>query len=129
MAHTDTVRDVATFALRKCRVVALHDEPAAHELTDAIGELRDLLALWRIGGIDIASGASFEPSDTLAVTDEQLLAVKYNLTLILAGKYGSQADAVTVAMADLAKRHVLDTLTRFDNMSYEHGAPGMAVRN
>ena len=92
-----TVRDVCLFALRK--VAGIGDEPDADEMADAIERLSDMVALWSGQGAALGLDLPLAEADVLNVSDAHILALKYNLQVLLADLYDMELSPVTVAYA------------------------------
>lgn len=92
-----TVRDVCLFALRK--ISGVSDDPEADELADAVERLSDLVALWSAQGAPLGLDLPLAEASVLNISDAHVLALKYNLQVVLAELYGVELSPVAVAYA------------------------------
>lgn len=84
-----TALDVIKWALRKTKVLASGEAPSAQETADALEALNDMLAGWRINGIDIAHVA-LASGDAIDVPNDHLEAIKSNLAVRIGEEFGGE---------------------------------------
>jgi hypothetical protein len=105
---TYTARDVCNFALRK--ITGNGNDPEASEAEDALERLNDMLALWRIDGLDVGVPAPLALGDTLTIPDQYVSAVKFNLRIACHDAYDAPITAYDARMAEDGKRLVANQL-------------------
>lgn len=118
-AFTYTARDVVNFALRK--VVGNGNDPESTEADDALERLNDMLADWRMDGCDIGVPAPLALGTTLAIPDEYVSALKFNLRIACHDHYDAPITAYDADRADRGKRNIINRLTRFGDLSSPFG--------
>lgn len=116
--HNTTARDVCDFALRK--IVGNGETADATELSDALERLNDMIALWRIDGLDIGIAAVLASADQIDIPDPYVAALKYNLRLAVHDHYSAALSPLDVALADDSKRLVRNSLFKVAQL----GMPG-----
>lgn len=102
-----TAQDVVAFALRK--ITGMGETPDADQASDALERLNDMLAMWRIDGADMGLPV-LALSSTLAVPDEFIPAIKFNLRVNCHSAYGDDISPFDFQMADASKRLVVNRL-------------------
>lgn len=108
VGFTYTARDVCNFALRK--VVGNGNDPEASEADDALERLNDMLAMWRIDGLDVGVAEVMTLGDTLAIPDEYISALKFNLRIACHDHYDAPITPHDAEMADRSKRLIANRL-------------------
>ena len=102
IALANTVQDICAFALRKITGLGADADDAA--LEDMRERLDDMLAMWRMDGMDVGAVSPLALSDTLKVPDEFIAAIKHNLILSGLDLYpGYDPSPVTVELAAMGK--------------------------
>jgi hypothetical protein len=114
-----TALDCITAAMRKLRILPSGGTPSAAETEDCLAALNDMLAAWRISGIDLAQ-PELASSDVIDVPDNHIEAIKANLAVRIAEDFGAQigpalASAATGSRAALAGYHFSITDLTDDN--------------
>ncbi len=113
----DTVQDVCTFAMRK--IAGMGESAEADEMEVALELLNDMLAEWRIDGLDIGTSGVLALSDVLTIPDEYLSAVKYSLTVLIAEEFDRELSQTVVSKAERGKVLLANRLIAFDGLSFE----------
>src|SRR3990167_6326062 len=106
-----TARDICAFALRK--IVGIGEDPDADQLADALERLNDMLAEWRIDGLDVGLTDDLVASDEVSLTDGYLSAVKFNLRVRVAENYNAELTATEINAAERGRMLVANTLLSF----------------
>lgn len=114
-----TANDICGFALRK--VTGNGATPTADELADALERLNMMIALWRIQGLDIGVTAELVASDTLAIPDAFVTALKLCLRKDLHDFYGVPLGALEVQQAMEAQAAVLAKTLQFHDLTFDRG--------
>lgn len=112
-----TARDICAFALRK--IVGIGEDPDADQLADALERLNDMLAEWRIDGLDVGLTDDLVASDEVSLTDGYLSAVKFNLRVRVAENYNAELTATEINAAERGRMLVANTLLSFDDQTFE----------
>lgn len=118
-AYTHTARDICSAALRK--IVGLGRTPRAAELEYALESLNDMLAAWRLEGIDCGIAGQLAAYDALTVPEEYLAAIKHGLTVWLADQFGRELTPGLVMLARETKRALLVARFTFAPLTFEAG--------
>ncbi len=113
----NTAHDVCAFALSK--IFGIGEEPDADSAVKALEILNDMLAEWRMDGMDIGAPAVLALTDTLAIRDEFLAPLKYNLTVRVAEDYGREISAIVASNAERGKMLIANRLLAFSPLSFE----------
>jgi hypothetical protein len=100
-------------------VIDARDSPAAEESADALVALNDLLRRWEADGLALGWTDCTAVTDTLAVPNEALRAVAYNLAVDLAPEYGKQPSQLVLTTAyqllgDLLRDRLVEMPMAFD---------------
>lgn len=114
----ETGSSICAFALRK--VSGIGETADAAEFEDALERLNDMLAMWRIDGLDIGVSLPLTASATLAIPDEYISAIKWNLTVNIAPLYEATLDAVTMGNAEQYRRLVANRLLNLGDLKISH---------
>lgn len=101
----DTALDVITSAMRKLRILGAGAVPTSSETEDGLEALNDMLASWRINGVDLAL-TELQSTDPIDVPDDHLEAIKLNLAARIADEYGAQLTPL-LAMDAMASKAAL----------------------
>lgn len=96
-----TARDICYFALRK--LCGLGVDPTAEEANDALERLNDMLAMWRIDGLDLGLPV-LALGTVLDCPDEFIAPIKFNLRIACHSALGEEVDAYDLTMAQDGKR-------------------------
>lgn len=116
-AFTTTARDVVNFALR--RIVGVRRSASSTEAADALERLNDMLAMWRIDGLDVGLSLPLMLETELVMPDEFLQAIKYNLAVAVHEQYSSEAiPPFTFRMAEEGKRLVANRLFKVSDLAF-----------
>lgn len=116
-AFTTTARDVVNFALR--RIVGVRRSASSTEAADALERLNDMLAMWRIDGLDVGLSLPLTLGTELVMPDEFLQAIKYNLAVAVHEQYSSEAiPPFTFRMAEEGKRLIGNRLLKISNLGF-----------
>lgn len=107
-AFSTTVRDAASFALRK--IVGVGSTPDAAELADAVELFNGMIATWRIDGMDIGVAGTLVASDTIDVPDEFILPIKFCLRKLCHSTYEAPLSATDEMMAMQGERLIANLL-------------------
>lgn len=107
-AFSTTAADVVAFALRK--VAGIGENADADEASDALERLNDMIAMWRIDGIDLGLPLPLLSATVLYLDDAYVLGLKYNLIIALADLYDFQPSPFVVRMADESKDRIRTAL-------------------
>lgn len=105
--RSKTARDVCDFAMRK--VVGNGESMDAEELADTLERLNDMIALWRIDGLDIGVG-TLVANDALDIPDEYVTALKFNLRVSCHDHYEQPVTPYDANMAEMSMRLVANRL-------------------
>lgn len=108
----DTARDVCAFALRK--ITGIGEEADAAELVMALEILNDMVAEWRLDGMDIGVPGRLSDTDTLLIDDGFLSAVKYCLTIRVAEEFDRPLTPTVVEAARAGLRRIKAALVSED---------------
>lgn len=119
-----TARDIVEFALRK--VVGNGNTAEADEAEDALERLNDMLAMWRIDGLDIGIAGPLALGTTIAVRDEFIPAVKFNLRVACHSHYDVPVDAYDASMAESTKRLIGSVLLNLSDLTIARSLSGNA---
>ncbi len=95
----DTAQDIVTFAYRRAKVIPQDEEPEAHEQERGLEELTAMLSAWAASGADIGHPLPIDNASVFSIPNEYLQAVRYNLTLAIADRFGSEITPLTAQMA------------------------------
>lgn len=114
--YSNTVRDVCEFALRK--VTGIGNDLDAAELEVAVEILNDMLALWRIDGLDVGIKGELASTDTLSLPESYLLPIKYNLAVLLAEEFGRELTQTLAATAVDSKRLLSNALFEVADLGF-----------
>lgn len=90
---------VITLALRDINVLAQSEPPAAEQADEALQTLNQMMAAWQSDGIDLQYFEQTNVTDDLPVAAGDVLAVRYNLALLLAPSYQTEAPPTIIAAA------------------------------
>lgn len=112
-----TARDICAFALRK--ITGTGEEPDADQLAQALEVLNDMLAEWRIDGLDVGAPAPLVAADTLTIRDEFVSAIKFNLRVRTSEHYNAELTAVEVGAAERGRQLVANALLSFTPLAFE----------
>lgn len=104
--RTTTVRDVVSFALMK--VTGDGEDPSADQEATGISILSELLALYRLTGVDLGISGALTASDTLSIPDDLLAALKWVLRGHLYAHYGADMSQFDMKMADGGERALVN---------------------
>lgn len=113
----NTVYDVCAFALRK--ITGIGETADADELDLAVELLNDMLAEWRIDGLDVGIAKLLASTDDFTVRDEFIAPIKNNLTVRLAEEFDRPLTPVLVANAERGRRLIENALISFAAQSFE----------
>ena len=113
----NTVYDVCAFALRK--IAGIGETADADELSVAVEYLNDMLAEWRIDGLDVGIAKLLASTDDFTVRDEFIAPIKNNLTVRLAEEFDRPLTPVLVANAERGRRLIENALISFAAQSFE----------
>lgn len=113
----NTVYDVCAFALRK--IAGIGATADADELSVAVEYLNDMLAEWRIDGLDVGIAKLLASTDDFTVRDEFIAPIKNNLTVRLAEEFDRPLTPVLVANAERGRRLIENALISFAAQSFE----------
>lgn len=94
-----TALELIKRSLRILGVIQTGEELSADESADGLQVLNQMLHAWELDGIKLAH-VDLDTSDTVAVTDDHLQPIAYNLALLLAPEYDVTPSNVVVAFAD-----------------------------
>lgn len=113
-ASAVTANDIVAFALRK---VTGGDDPEADQAEDARERLADMLEQWRMSGADVGAPRPLELTSVIYCPEGFISAIKNNLAVQVADRYGVELSPVTVqnARAGLA-------LIKYNNLPDERPA-------
>lgn len=114
---TNTARDVCISALRK--LVGIDDTPTGKELEFALECLNDMLASWRLEGIDCGISGQLADPDTLSLPETYLAAIKLNLSIWLADQFDRELTPSLVALAGDTKRALLVDSVKLDELRFD----------
>lgn len=117
-AFAQTPADLIRFAYLKIRGDG--EDPTAEQSEVGLEMLNMMVAQWRIEGLDIGLSGLLAADTALAIRDEYILGLKYNLKLMVLDHYNSPATPLDAALAEQSKRMALNTLTAFGNLEYPH---------
>lgn len=116
-AFSTTAREVVNFAMR--RIVGIRGTPSSTEADDALERLNDMLALWRIDGLDVGLALPLTLDSELALPDEYTMALKYNLAVALHEQYTIEAvPPLMFRMAEDSKRLVANRLFSVPDLQF-----------
>lgn len=110
-----TARDICLFALRPITGVA--DEPEADELADALEQFNDMVAEWRIDGLDVGIPGTLAEGATIDIADEYISALKFNLRVRVCDFYGMPIRQTDFAAAERGKMLVGNRLISFTDLT------------
>lgn len=116
-AAANTANDICAFALRK--IAGIGEDADAAELVVALELLNDMIAEWRMDGMDLGTPAPLAADDSLTMPDEFLSAVKYNLTVLVAEELGRELSPTVVNKAERGKMLVSNRLFAFADLGFE----------
>lgn len=116
-AAGDTARDVVNFALRK--ITGFEDEPEAAEFEATLELLNDMLAEWRIDGLDVGLSGRLAAATVLTVRDEFLSAIKYNLAIRAAEDFGREISPIVAYAAERGRTLVANVLLSMADVQFE----------
>lgn len=116
-AAANTVGDVIAFALRP--IVGMGESADAAESDQALEALNDMVAEWRIDGLDIGVAAPLTTDIELSVSDSFLSALKFNLRVRVADEYGYQLPAATIETAQRSKMLAANALFTPADLTFE----------
>lgn len=111
------MRDVCNSALRK--VVGIRRTPTAIEMEFAVETLNDMLASWRLEGLDVGLAGELEAADTLTLPESYFHAIKLAMQVELADQFDRPLTAALVTSALNAKRALLNSLTEWNDLGFE----------
>jgi hypothetical protein len=114
-AFANTVRDVASFALRK--ILGLSETADADQLDDAVELFNGMIATWRINGMDVGIAGVLTASDTVDVPDEFIQPIKYCLRKLCHSTYDAPLNPVDAMMAEQGERLISNTLFALTDLS------------
>jgi len=121
---TTTARDVVYFAMRK--ITGNGNDPEASEADDALERLNDMVALWRIDGLDFGLPVPLSLGDTLSLPDEYLAALKFNLRVSCHDHYDAPITQYDGMMAAETKRLIANRLFAPADLSIPNTIQGLA---
>lgn len=113
----NTASDVCNFALRK--IVGNNASASASELEDALERLNDMIAMWRIQSLDIGITKKLVASDTLAIPDAFIMALKFCLRLDLHEFYDVPLSALDSRQALEAQAAVLAKTIQMQDLTFD----------
>lgn len=116
---TTTARDIVNFALRK--IVGNGNSADSSEADDALERLNDMIASWRLTGCDIGLTVPLALGDTVAVPDEFIAALKFNLRVSCHDHYDAPITALDAEMATMTRRAIVNRLLRFGDLKGPFG--------
>lgn len=94
-----TPNDAIHRALRLLGVVAVEETPSASEINQALASFNDMLAQWRLGGIDMGVD-SLNLNEDIPVPADHNRAFPFNLAMELANEYGIEPQQASVQIAN-----------------------------
>lgn len=112
-----TAQDLCGFALEK--IAGIGVTPDASESATALKRLNDMLALWRIDGLDVGVAAVLVLSDTVDIPDEYVAAIKWNLRLLCHEHFGVPLGDFDMMMAERAKTLVANRLLSLGDLTFD----------
>ena len=110
-----TARDVVNFALRK--IVGNGIDPDFTEADDALERLNDMIAFWRIDGLDIGIPDPLALGDILKIPDEYVTALKFNLRVSCHDHYGAEITGFDLNAAETGKSRIANVLLALGDLS------------
>lgn len=122
-----TARDIVTRAMRKRRIIPVGVTPEASEMSDGVDDLNDMLAAWRINGIDIGH-VTLVAADTLDVPDDHILTIVLSLAERM-GDYGGQMDPADILLAEQGRRALQAQYFHIDTLSCEGAQSGLLMND
>jgi hypothetical protein len=111
---TYTARDVVAFAMRK--IVGNGNDAEAPEADDALERLNDMVAMWRIDGLDLGLPV-LALGDILKLPDEYVSALKFNLRIACHDHYDAPITALDAESAIMGKRLIGNRLLQFNDLT------------
>ncbi len=114
-AFSYTANDLCSYALRK--VVGTGESLSAEQLTDCLERLNDMVAAWRMDGLDIGLTLPILSATVIKTRDEFISGLKANLLLDVYPLYGSEASPFEVVRADEQKRLIRATLFQISDLA------------
>lgn len=115
----NTVRDVVTFALRK--IVGNGEAAEAEEAEAALEWLNGMILDWRLAGVDVGVSKTLELSDTLAIPDAFVSALKWNLRALMHAEYDVALSGADAMAATSTKRAVTNAVLDLQPLGFEAG--------
>lgn len=94
-----TALKIITRAAQLIGLVESGESLEASEVSDGLDSLNQMLHAWADQGIDLEH-ADLAQGDTLAVQDNHLAAIRYNLAIEMAAEYNRPIPAVVAMKAD-----------------------------
>lgn len=102
-----TYNDIITRSMRLIGALLETETPSAEQGADALRQLNSMVAFWESDGVKIGYFPGAQPSDTLSLSPEYLLALEYNLAALLTASYERQVPPVVAMMATEAYSRLL----------------------
>jgi hypothetical protein len=112
-----TASDICAFALAK--IAGDGETSTASQSAVALERLNDMLAMWRIDGLDIGVAGVLALASTIDVPDEYVPAIKWNLRLLCHEHYGVLIDAFDVSMAERSRALVANSLLDIPDLAFD----------
>lgn len=115
-----TASDLVTWALRKLAIVPSGGIPSASELSDGVEALNEMLAEWKIDGIDLGL-STLAASSTVSVDDAYIRAIRYNLAEDICEDYGQPVPPNVARRAELGRRILTAAKFTINDVTFDVG--------
>ena len=102
-----TARELITRSMVKINIIARGEAPTAIEAVDGLAALNEMLHAWETDGIHIGH-TDLSLDSTIDLPDSHIRGARLLLAVELASEHEKQIDPVTLAMADRAKRQLIN---------------------
>lgn len=99
-ASTRTVQDTIKRVLRILSVVDAEEALSASQLTTGAAALNDMLTRWQRDGVIAGLTLPLAQTATVAVTQQAMQAIEYNLARLLASEFGAPLRADVIQLAE-----------------------------
>lgn len=102
-----TYNDIITRSMRLIGALMETETPSAEQGADALRQLNSMVAFWESDGVKVGYFPGLQPSDTLSISAQYLVALEYGLATLLCASYERQVPPVVGVMASEAYARLL----------------------
>lgn len=116
--------DIITTAYRITNLINENEPPSSEIAAEGLEAMNDLLAAWDVTGIELGYFPQTNLAATSPLQDSDLMGVKYNLAVVLAGRKSIPLSGETLAVASAALKLLSKTTVEMFENSFDHMPSG-----